>query len=131
MTNEPIGWTVTWDLKDREAFKALAKETAQAVEKAEPETVLYEWCVSEDGAKVTLLEWFSGLTGAKAHLNGIAVSKYLPKLNGLGNLTAIHVYGNVDQELRGMLVGLKPAGIHKEFCGFNRLAVPATPGLSR
>lgn len=125
MTNEPIGWTVTWNLNDKHAFRNIAKETASAVREAEPETMVYEWCLSPDGKSVTLVEWFSGLSAAKAHLKGIAVTKYLPQLNEKAELTGIQAYGAFDDELRKMLAGLN-AGINEQFTGFSRVSVAAT-----
>lgn len=123
---------ITWKLKDREAFQAIARKTMTETKKTEPETVLCEWFLSEGKGTVTLLEWFTGLAGAKTHLEGAEPRKFLPQLNDIGVVEAFHVYGNPDDDLRIMLAGLNPAGIHataidSEMFGFSRLVaeVPA------
>lgn len=126
MTNEPIGWIATFNVKDAASFSAVAKEAAEAVEKTEPGTVLYEWLISDDESTVTTVEWFNGLASAKEHLKGVTMTTYMPKIFEHGEISSLHVYGNPDEELRGMLAGLNPAGIDKQLCGFSRLGLQAT-----
>lgn len=122
MTNtQLIGWTTTWTINDAKAFRARAEETSKAIQESEPGTVVYEWFLSDDEKTATIHEWFVGNEGAKAHLGGLAVTKFLPLLMESSQLTSAHVFGDVDDELRAALEQWNPVGIDGRIAGYNKI----------
>ena len=87
-----------------EAFTTLAQEIIAAVEASEPDTLTYEWHVSEDGKTCTVDEWYADTDAALAHLNGEA-PKLLPKILEVSMFTGLRVYSAItNQELEDLLV---------------------------
>ena len=63
---------------------------------AEPGALAYEWYLSKDGRHCRLFETYANAKAVQAHLNGIAVQQYVPKMLGVCTLDRFEVYGVPD-----------------------------------
>ncbi len=123
---ELTGWTTIWNIKDADDFRQACAETSQAIEATEPGTVVYEWFMDDAGKTATIHEWFVGNDGAKAHMNGLAVSKFMPKLLEASELAELHAFGDFNEEMLAGLANWSPKGIHRRIGGFHRIGVTVT-----
>ena len=102
-----------------EAFKEIASELAAKVEQNEPDTVVYKWHLSDDGARCRVDEWFTSSEALLAHFTGEAMTSLLPKVLECAGLEKITVHGDPSPEVRELL-GNFPSEIFAPVAGFTR-----------
>lgn len=122
MDDPSIGYTVEFEINEGEgdAFKQKAAEVTELVEKHEPDTVMYEWFVAEDGQSARVCEWFTDSEGAIAHLTGPALTKLLPGLLENSEITNVEVFGTPNEKLAKMLSDFPVSGPYGHIGGFTR-----------
>lgn len=122
MDDASIGYTVEFEVKEGQvdAFKQKAAEAIELVEKHEPDTLMYEWFVAEDGQTARSCEWFTDSEGAIAHLTGPALTKLLPGLLESAEITNVEVFGTPSEKLAEMLSDFPVSGPYDHIGGFTR-----------
>lgn len=119
--NEPtIGYTVHFDVHDAAAFEQKGEEISEIVEETEPETLMYEWFLAEDGGSARLCEWFTDPQGGLDHLTGRALTQNLSELLETAEITKIEVYGTPDEKLAEALQDFPVSGPFDPVTGFTR-----------
>lgn len=86
-------------------FKKLASEIIDRVEATEPETLSYEWFLSEDQRTCYVVQLYQDSEAVMAHLKNIG--DLSGPLHELAPLTGLAVFGTPSDELRQ---ALEPAG---------------------
>jgi len=89
-------------------FKALISKMINNTAEKEPDALVYEWYVSEDGREGHLLETFTDSDAFILHLKNI--SPFLDPLWGVSTLTGFKTFGNPSPELQQALASF-PLGI--------------------
>ncbi len=82
-------------------FKALINKMIQNTDAKEPNALVYEWYISEDGRECHLLETFQDSDAFIVHLKN--VSDFLGPLWDLSTLTGFKTFGNPSAELQQAL----------------------------
>jgi quinol monooxygenase YgiN len=121
MDQTKLHWVAEFSINEGklETFKEIAQEIIAAIEQTEPNALMYEWHVSEDGTRCYVDEWYADTEAALAHLNGEA-PKLLPKILEVSEFTGLRVYSTVaSEELRGLLASFG-AIFTENFGGFTR-----------
>jgi quinol monooxygenase YgiN len=86
-----------------DGFSDLMEEMV-AHTRSEPGTLAYEWFVSDDGGEVHLYERYIDSAAAMAHLVGFG-RHFAHRFTAATDQTAMYVYGNADETLRGAVNG--------------------------
>ena len=96
-----------------EAFKAFVTTMIEVTDANEPNTLVYEWYINEDGSECHLLETFKDSDAFMVHLGN--VSHMFDTLFGLATMTRFKIYGSPSAELQQ---ALDPLGV-QYFSHFN------------
>ena len=80
-----------------EEFQNLAQAMISATHK-EPGALAYDWCFSRDGKRCRILETYADATAVQAHISGVAVQEFVPKMLGVSSINAFEVYGDPGPE---------------------------------
>ena len=83
----------------------------------EPKTLRFEWFLSEDKTKATLVEVFGDSNGAKTRVENLIASPLIAEWLERFEPTNFHVIGNINQETRAVLEGFN-ATFHNYASGF-------------
>ena len=83
----------------------------------EPKTLRFEWFLSEDKTKATLVEVFGDSNGAKTRVENLIASPLIAEWLERFEPTNFHVFGNINQETRAVLEGFN-ATFHNYASGF-------------
>ena len=104
-----------------EAFKAFVKTMIEVTDANEPNTLVYEWFINEDGTECHLLETFKDSHAFMTHLGN--VGHMFETLFGFATMTRAKIYGSPSTELRE---ALDPLGVEYfgHFNGLTRLNSP-------
>ena len=104
-----IGYVVEWTIGDGETekFKEMASGFVGSVQNDEPNTVTYQWYLSDDGKKCLLHEAFTDSDALLQHLANVGPT--LPDLLALAPITRVEVFGTPSVEAREALDGLGAA----------------------
>lgn len=88
-------------------FRKLAAEIIDRVEAAEPNTLSYEWFLSEDESKCYVVQIYEDSAAAMAHLANIA--DLMSPFHEVAPLSGLMIFGSPSDELRQTLepVGAK------------------------
>ena len=82
-------------------FRSLTGKMIQNTAAKEPDALVYEWYISEDGRESHLLETFKDSDAFLVHLENLTV--FLDPLWELSTLTGFRTFGNPSSELREAL----------------------------
>ncbi|MDA0733282.1 MAG: antibiotic biosynthesis monooxygenase [Chloroflexi bacterium] len=115
-----VSWVVDVTIKPGELanFKALAGELVRATQTNEPDTLAYEYLLSEDNSVCHIYERYADSDAAKIHLTTFG-ERFAKRFMGMVNLNRLTVYGSPDEGLRKELDGLG-ATFMPQFNGFAR-----------
>ena len=115
-TENQIIFTINADIVEgkAESFKALLKDMVPAVKASEPDTNRYQYFMSPDNKKLTLIEVYPSNEAALFHMAAFAVSPFGEEFLASISITSFVVAGNASPEL---MKSLEP------FTSDNRLPV--------
>jgi quinol monooxygenase YgiN len=99
-------------------FKALVKEMVEVAESTEPDTMIYEIFISEDGKSCQIIERYVDSAAAMLHLGNFG-QKFGNQLWAFLEPKGFKVCGNINDELRGAVSGVG-AMILSPMSGFAR-----------
>ena len=104
-----------------EDFKSIVSTMVEIANLNEPNTLVYEWYINEDGSECHLLETFKDSDAFMAHLGN--VGHMFETLFGFATMTRAKIYGSPSTELRE---ALDPLGVEYfgHFNGVTRLNSP-------
>jgi len=96
MNQEQIQWIVEFTIKRDKLheFKRLVDEITGIVKEQESGTRGYQWYFDDEETKCIITESYSSPEAALAHLNGEGVTKILPKLLEVSDITRLELYGD-------------------------------------
>jgi quinol monooxygenase YgiN len=114
-----IGYLIELTINDDglDTFKELATGYATAVNENEPNTLTYQWYLSEDNSTCLLHESFTDSEALLQHLANVGPS--LPNLLAVAPITRVEVFGVPSDAAREALDGLG-ASYFPHFTGFHR-----------
>ncbi len=98
-------------------FKKLAAGFFETTEKSEPDTLGYQWYLSEGGGRCLIKESFANSEALLEHLQNVGPS--LPPLLEIAPIDRFEVFGTASDAARAALAGL--GAVHFPFfAGFER-----------
>ena len=103
-----------------EEFKKLIKDRASkyVFELKEENTISYEWFLSDNGKKATLVERYTNSDATVQRFKNHGASPIASEVVEFVDFEAVYCFGNPKEDLREML-GAWGAIIQNHFCGFN------------
>ncbi len=104
--SDTVSWVLEVTIKPGELdnFKALMEEMVEATQSTQPDTTIYEWFYSDDGSACHLYERYTDSAATMIHLNSFA-ENFAERFLGAADPTRLTVYGNPNDEVRGVLGG--------------------------
>ena len=118
--NNNVSWMVELAIKDGELdnFRNLMIEMVDATQANEPDTLNYEWAISEDNKTIHIYERYADSAAALTHM-GTFGEKYAERFMASIDQTSFVVYGNPNNEAKAVLAGVG-AVFMPPFGGFTR-----------
>lgn len=118
--SDQVHWMIEIDIKEGELenVKRLSADLAENTQKNEPDTLIYEWVISEDETKCHLFERYANSSAALAHLATFGAN-YAERFMASCNPTRFVVYGKPSDELRKVLADFGPTYM-QDLSGFTR-----------
>ena len=103
-----------------EEFKKWIKDRASkyVFELKEENTISYEWFLSDNGKKATLVERYTNSDATVQRFKNHGASPIASEVVEFVDFEAVYCFGNPKEDLREMLGGWG-AIIQNHFCGFN------------
>ena len=103
-----------------EGFKKWIKDRASkyVFELKEENTISYEWFLSDNGKKATLVERYTNSDATVQRFKNHGASPIANEVMEFVDFEAVYCFGNPKEDLREML-GAWGAIIQNHFCGFN------------
>jgi len=103
-----------------EEFKKWIKDRASkyVFELKEENTISYEWFLSDNGKKATLVERYTNSDATVQRFKNHSASPIANEVMEFVDFEAVYCFGNPKEDLREML-GAWGAIIQNHFCGFN------------
>jgi quinol monooxygenase YgiN len=103
-----VSWVLETTVKpgQLDTFKALMDEMVEG-SGTEPQTLNYEWYISDDGGTIHLYEKYADSDAMIAHLGGF-LEKWAPRFMACIEPTRFTVYGDPSDEAREMLAAFGP-----------------------
>ena len=100
-TKNQIIFTINANIVEGKAdsFKALLKEMVPAVKASEPDTTRYQYFMSPDNKKLTLIEVYPNNEAALFHMAAFAVSPFGEEFLASISITSFVIAGNASPEL--------------------------------
>jgi quinol monooxygenase YgiN len=100
-TENQIIFTINADIVEgkAESFKALLKDMVPAVKASEPDTNRYQYFMSPDNKKLTLIEVYPNNEAALFHMAAFAVSPFGEEFLASISITSFVIAGNASPEL--------------------------------
>ena len=107
-TENQIIFTINANIVEGKAdsFKALLKEMVPAVKASEPDTTRYQYFMSPDNKKLTLIEVYPNNEAALFHMAAFAVSPFGEEFLASISITSFVIAGNASPELMKSLEAL-------------------------
>jgi len=99
-------------------FKALMKEMVEATQANEPDTLNYEWTITEDSQSCHIYERYADSAATMTHLGSFG-AKFAERFMAAAEPTRIVVYGAPNNEVKEALSGFG-AVFMEPFGGFAR-----------
>ena len=114
--SDNVHWLLELAIKEGQldAFKALMQEMVEATQTNEPDTLNYEWFISEDGKTCHLYERYADSAATMTHLGSFG-QKFAERFLAAVEPTRFVVYGNPNDEVRQALSGF--GAVHMEQIG--------------
>ena len=124
--SENVYWLLEVTIKPGELdnFKALMKEMVEATQANEPNTLNYEWTISEDSQNCHIYERYADSAATMTHLGAFG-EKFAERFMAAVDPTRIVVYGTPNNEVKEALSGFGPVFM-APFGGFARFQLIAT-----
>lgn len=118
--NDNISWVFELTLKNGklDELKNVMTEISENTYKEEPQTLNYEWSISEDEKKCHIYERYANSDAAILHLQKF-INQNASKVMALGDATYFVVYGNPSTQCKEILDKLG-ATYMKPIGGFTR-----------
>lgn len=118
--SDNVHWIVEIEIKpgELENFKALAGEAAAATKANEPDTLNYEWFITEDQTTCHIYERYADSAATMKHLESFG-KQFADTYAALTEPKRFTVYGNPSTELRKILDGFG-AEFMEQIGGFAR-----------
>ena len=115
-----VSWILELEIKDGEFenFQSLMHEMVDAAKANEPNTLNYEWTISEDHKKCHIYERYVDSDATMIHLGTFDI-KYGERFMDAVEVTRLVVYGNPNNEVRDALSGMGALYMSR-FGGFAR-----------
>ncbi len=103
--DDQVSWQLEMTVKPGELdnLKALIKEMVES-SRAEPGTLNYQWCISDDNTTVHNFDRYSDSAAAKTHLDGF-LANYAGRYMAAVDTTRLTVYGAPSDEVKEILNG--------------------------
>ncbi len=116
-----VSWVIELAVKDGEldTFKALMDEMVAGTSE-EPQSLGYEWYISEDGGTVHIFEKYADSEAMISHVNGF-LEKWAARFLASVDPTRFVVYGDPSPAARELLAGFGPVYLGP-WGGFSRFA---------
>ena len=109
---------VTIKIGEFDNFKTLMKEMVEATQANEPNTLNYEWTISEDSQNCHIYERYADSAATMTHLGAFG-EKFAERFMAAVDPTRIVVYGTPNNEVKEALSGFGPIFM-APFGGFAR-----------
>ena len=116
-----VSWVIELAVKDGQldTFKELMGEMVAGTSQ-EPQSLAYEWYISDDGGIVHIFEKYADSDAMIAHVNGF-LEKWAGRFLESTDPTRFMVYGNPSPAARELLAGFEPTYLGP-WGGFSRFA---------
>ena len=116
-----VSWVVELTVKDGrlDAFKELMGEMVAGTSE-EPQTLAYEWYISDDRSTVHIYEKYADSDSMVAHVNGF-LQKWAGRFMECVDVTSFTVYGDPSAAARDVLQGFGPTYLGP-WDGFSRFS---------
>ena len=107
--SETVSWLFEVDIKEGQLdnLRALIREMAERTEANEPDTLNYEWSISEDGAAGQVYERYVSAEAALAHLASFN-ENFADRLMSMADPRRMTIYGSPTAALREEVSGIDP-----------------------
>lgn len=104
-----VSWLLTATIKDGQQgiVEQFAKQGVQMIAANEPGCVAHDWSITEDGKQLFVYEVYKDNEAGLAHMAGIDPQAMGMFMN-LVTPTAVHVWGDISDELRSALAPMNP-----------------------
>ena len=104
--SDNIYWILEIEIKEGELdnFKALMNEMVEATQTNEPNTLNYEWCISEDSKNCHIYERYLDSSATMLHLGSFG-ENFAERFMGIVQVKRFIVYGKPDDEVKNALAG--------------------------
>jgi quinol monooxygenase YgiN len=103
-----------------EEYKRLINEMSISVMANEPDTINYQFFLSEDETVCMVHETYKDSQAALHHNDGVAPKVLLPQIFKIAKLNRLDVYGTPNQDLKRILLGINYRAFSL-IAGFRRL----------
>jgi quinol monooxygenase YgiN len=116
-----VSWVIDLAVKPGklDAFTELMEEMVAGTS-TEPQTLAYEWYISEEGSTVHIYEKYADSDATVKHVTGF-VEKWAERFTGCVDVNRFVVYGDPSAGAREMLAGFGPEYLGP-WGGFSRFA---------
>ena len=100
-----VFWVLELAIKpgEHDNFKALMKDMVEATQANEPNTMNFEWFISEDNKSCHIYERYADSAAVMTHLGNFA--EFAERFMATMDLTRLMVYGNASDEVKEALSG--------------------------
>ena len=104
-----VSWVIELTVKDGalDSFKELMAEMVAGTNE-EPQTLAYEWYISDDERTVHIFEKYADSSSMVSHVQGF-LAKWAERFTQCVDADRFVVYGNPSDEARQILAGFDPA----------------------
>src|SRR5215470_17322937 len=101
-----VSWVLELAIRPGEldAFKALLEQMVDGTNSAEPDTLAYQWFISDDGGTVHSYETYADSEALVSHINGF-MAKWAERFLAAADVTRFTVYGNPNTAAKELLDG--------------------------
>ncbi len=119
-SGEIVHWVYEVTIKGGQLtnLKNLIAEMVVGTKADEPETLVYEWVVSEDGSTGQVYERYANSEAALVHMETFT-RDFAERLGTMADLARHTVYGHPSPALRQAIAGSKPI-FFEDVAGFKR-----------
>lgn len=106
--SDEVHWVVETTIKEGqlEAFKTLAAEMVASCEAVEPDTLHYEWFISEDGKSCHIYERYRDSAATMTHLKWFG-ENFVDRFRACADTDHISLYGNPNEEVQQAMARAK------------------------
>ncbi|MBT5498398.1 MAG: antibiotic biosynthesis monooxygenase [Alphaproteobacteria bacterium] len=114
--SDNVHWLLEISIKpgQLDTFKSVMAEMVAATNANEPDTLIYEWFISEDQQTCHIYERYVDSAATMIHLATFG-EKFAERILATVEPTRFVVYGNPDETVRGALAGF--GAVHMEEIG--------------